>query len=118
MTLAQSGQSHRLSTVSSGWGWAFDATDDAQMLEMTNLSTFVTNSLRRVTVSKDEAEASLDLSHRLKNVPDVVAYLPKHREEAEKQKARYRRMLPSVLGLTGFCCLGGGVWDVVGDSGG
>ena len=73
-------------------------TDDSQMFEMTNLSTFVTNSLRRVAVSENEAEASLDLSHRLKNVPDVLAYLPKYREEAEKQKARCRCTLSSIWG--------------------
>lgn len=84
MTLAQNGIEHRQSSSQSGWAWAFDSGLDSEMFEMTSLSTFVTNALRKVTT--DEA-APPDLSDRLQDVPDILDYLPKYKEEAEKQQA-------------------------------
>ena len=86
MTLAQSGLEHRLATVSSGWAWPFDTVEDSQAFEMTNLSAFVSNSLRRVI--QEDAGVPLDLSDRLRDVPDMLEYLPKYKEEAEKQKVK------------------------------
>lgn len=86
ITLAESGLPHASATTSSGWAWAFEIQRDEDMFEMTNLTQFVQNALRRVR-SEDTAQP-LDLSERLSDVPDMLKHLSTYQKQAQEQKAQ------------------------------
>eukprot|EP00210_Caulerpa_lentillifera_P004139 g3945.t1 len=86
ITLAESGLAHALSTSSSGWAWAFEIQSDEDMFEMTNLTQFVQNALRRVI--SDDTRPPLDLSERLRDVPDMLKHLSVYQREAEEKKVQ------------------------------
>ncbi|CAD7699837.1 unnamed protein product [Ostreobium quekettii] len=84
MTLAQLGVTHPLAASATGWAWASvsdDATGASTAMEVTRLSDFVANSLRKASGSPE----AMDLVERLKGKPEVAEELPRIREEAVKK---------------------------------